>query len=135
LLQRSLLGRREPVNPRRKDTLDGVGKAADSCRPREPPGSIATLQGPHIDQAADQLFEEERVALGPVEQGCPKAGRNGVRAEEGARHLFGVASRSAGSEIELVSSPASPKSGWSSANSGRAVAMTSTGPADRRTMF
>ena len=73
----------ESVDARTDDALDAIGDAHVLERPRErPPLGAVVGDDPELDQRADELLDEERVALRLREHDLAQPWRRGVRAEE-----------------------------------------------------
>ena len=90
-LHRALLGRRQQVDPRRQHALDGVGQRhlLDALR-RAPAAGLVHDQA-LVDQPAQDLLQEERIALGPLQDPVVGVVREAVDVQEQAHQLVGVA--------------------------------------------
>ena len=66
-LERGLLGRRQPIDPRRQHGVHGVRHREVGVVPAERPLVPRPDENAVVDEFADELLEEERVAVGPFE--------------------------------------------------------------------
>jgi hypothetical protein len=80
-------GGREPIDARGEHRLDGRGNVCRVERPGDPEGSSLADEDTALDQRADRLLEEERIALGPVEEQSLERLERSARAEEAVQQL------------------------------------------------
>jgi len=76
-LEYVLVAAREPIDARREDGLNGLGQHDLVDRGGQPVEAAFTTQDTALDERANHLLDEERVAAGPgldpVAQGCEDA--------------------------------------------------------------
>ena len=71
-LQSRLLGLGKPIDAGGEGGMDGVGDGEPGRERGERPGPVAPLEHAVVDERADELLDEERVALGPRDESRPQ---------------------------------------------------------------
>ncbi len=93
----------------------------------QPP--FAALEHALVDQRADELLDEERVALGPLHDHVAQPRRQ-LGGEQLVEHARGVVLRQRLEPDERGVAAPPPQAGRRSSSSGRAVPSSSSGPSD-----
>ena len=88
-LQRRLLRRTEEIDTSREDGLDRIGNRKPVLQVSELPASSSSDQVATVDQRGDELFQEERIALGLLQHERPESRREPVT-EELLEHSLGL---------------------------------------------
>ena len=132
LLQRVLLARLQQVDARGEDALHRVGKLDRGERVGGFPASVLVDDAALVDQLAEDLLEEERVALGAGEDRDRASRRRGRRHRAGARRARVAASWASGlrKTAEKLRRPP-PQVGRVPVNAGRAGQTRRSGPLPR----
>ena len=126
-LQRRLLGRLQEVDagcqnrPHRVGYHELVGELVGG------PAAVLTLEHAPVDQRANELLDEEGIALRPLDDDLADGGGQLGRYEL-VEHAGGVRGESDSSHTVSLSRPRPPQVGLLRASSGRAVPRSSSGP-------